>query len=261
MKRHLLILGKAVGFFVLWGLLIVLITIPAVVEPAFLGGNVAFLGLWAEFLPLLATLIATAVFVKIDKVRVPLSGALVKDTLLGLGLGVVWLGAVVAVLYFGGVLAFGAANEVSYLGAWFVAALFNVAMQNVLVRGYLFELFKVKYHVVWAVIVTTVLFTALHSGIFAEGLVPVLNVATMSLFVSLLLLYTGGLWAPIVAHFVWNSVGRLIFGVVSLGYGYPNWLSGNYQIEGSLVTLVLNVLLIAWLGSLLWRKKLREGLQ
>lgn len=52
-----------------------------------------------------------------------------------------------------------------------------------------------------AVIVSTGLFTFAHGGAFEAGILPVLNVITMSLFVTAVLEYTDSLIAPIVIHF------------------------------------------------------------
>ena len=139
-------------------------------------------------------------------------------------------------------------------------------MQNYLVRGYLFALFREKYNTITAVIITTVLFTAMHGGAFEAGVVAVLNVVTMSVFVSLLLIYTESIITPIIVHFIWNSIGRLIFGVVSMADDYPNlWdsnLSGNnlisggvFKIEGSIVVFAINIILIAIMLYLLKKRK------
>jgi membrane protease YdiL (CAAX protease family) len=105
----------------------------------------------------------------------------------------------------------------------------------------------------------------MHAGAFEAGFIAVLNVITMSVFVSLLLIHTESLLAPIIAHFIWNSIGRLVFGVVSMADDYPSmWncnISGNilisggeYKIEGSIVVLAANLILIALMTFLLKRR-------
>ena len=91
------------------------------------------------------------------------------------------------------------------------------------------------------------------------------TVVTMSLFVSLLLIYTKSLLAPIVVHFIWNSVGRLIFGVVSMADDYPSLLNcslsgsslisgGAFKIEGSIVVFMINLILIVITAYLLKKR-------
>ena len=66
--------------------------------------------------------------------------------------------------------------------------------------------------------------------------------------------YTESLVAPIVIHFLWNGVGAIILGGVSLAEDYPHLfnrvisgnsiLSGdNCKIEGSIVVLFMNLIL------------------
>lgn len=58
----------------------------------------------------------------------------------------------------------------------------------------------------------------------------------MSLFVTAVLEYTESLVAPIVIHFLWNGVGAIILGGVSLAEDYPHLfnmvISGNSILSG-----------------------------
>ncbi len=96
-----------------------------------------------------------------------------------------------------------------------------------------------------ATIATTTLFTVLHGGAFEAGAVPVLNVLTMSLLMTVALEYSGSMIAPAIMHFLWNGISALVLGGVSLADDYPNLLittfpgneilsGGVCKIEGSL---------------------------
>ena len=191
-------------------------------------------------------------FVEKRKITVPILYNPLKNTLFGLALGCAWIGAAVLVLVLTGSLHFTGRHEIPYLAVWFIAVLLNVIMQEYLIRGYLFSLLKEKYNVFVAIIVTTIFFTIIHGGAFEAGIVAVMNVITMSIFVSMLLVLTKSLLAPIIVHFIWNSVGQLIFGIVPLADDYPclmdGTLSGNIMIsggyaklEGSIIVLIVNV--------------------
>ncbi|MDL4842625.1 CPBP family intramembrane glutamic endopeptidase [Aquibacillus rhizosphaerae] len=156
-------------------------------------------------------------------------------------------------------------NNINLIWIWILAALFNAAMQELLVRGYLYQLWKQKYNVVVAIVLTTALFTFMHAGAFEAGIIPVMNVISMSVFITLLLEYTGTIIAPIVAHFVWNTIGAIILGGVSLAPDYPNLFNstfqgnslisgGTYKIEGSIVVLIVNLILIVSLFACNKRK-------
>jgi len=268
MKKHLLTYGKALGFFITWLLTVIIMAIPAVGEPSFFYGHAVYLRLWWEFLPLLGVLLATGFFlwaVEKRKITVAIWRNPLKNIAYGLLLGFIWLGSVVGFLYLVGVFSFGDKNNVSHMPIWFTSVLLNVIMQNLLVRGYIFSLFREKYNTIVAIILTTVLFTAMHAGAFEAGIVAVCNIVTMSIFVSLLLIYTESLLAPIITHFIWNSIGCLILGVVSMADDYPNLLNcslsgttlisgGVFGIEGSIVVFVMNVLLITFMSYLIKKR-------
>ena len=152
------------------------------------------------------------------------------------------------------------------LPIWILAAILNVVMQELLVRGYLYQMIKQKHNIVAATIVTTTLFTALHGGAFEAGLIPVLNVVTMSLLMTVILEYTGSIIAPIIMHTIWNVVGAIIFGGVSLADDYPHLLNvifsgndilsgGSCKIEGNIVVFIMNTLMICLFVILKNRKK------
>ena len=96
---------------------------------------------------------------------------------------------------------------------------------------YLYQLLKQRHSLAAAVIVTTALFTLMHGGAFEAGPLPVLNVLTMSLLMTVVLEYTGSIIAPTVMHFIWNGVGALVLGGVSLADDYPHLL--NMAVSGS----------------------------
>ncbi|WP_231574871.1 CPBP family intramembrane glutamic endopeptidase [Paenibacillus sp. FSL R7-0273] len=186
----------------------------------------------------------------------PLAQHFFRNILLGIAAGALWLGSVVAVLLLTDTMAIHSRNEVNYIWIWILASLLNVAMQELLVRGYLYQLWKRSSNRLAAAAITTLLFVLMHGGAFEAGIIPVLNVVTMSLFMTLLLEYTGTLLAPVLAHFVWNTAGAVILGGVSLAGDYPKLYNssyhgasllsgGGYAIEGSVVVLIINIALIS----------------
>ena len=83
---------------------------------------------------------------------------------------------------------------------------------------------------------------------------------------SILLEYTQSLIAPIVSHAIWNIIGALILGSVSLADDYPNLFEtqfvgnemisgGNLKFEGSIIVLMLNICFIILFFILLKKRK------
>lgn len=261
MKKFSITALKVAAFFIGWSLLVGLGNIP-------LSDNPAIWRLGAEALPLVFILIFSIIFWLIERRKVEIISFRkpIFNICVGVGTGFIWLGIAVAIMYLMGAISFTGSNQIPYLAVWLFACFLNVIMQELLVRGYIYQMIKSKYNVVNSIIVTTILFTALHGGAFEAGVIAVFNVITMSVFMSLVLEYTGSLVAPILIHTIWNSVGAIILGGVSLADDYPHLLNlafrgneilsgGSCKMEGSIVVLGLNVLLSITFYFLLKRRK------
>ena len=261
MKKVLGTILKIVLFFLGWAIVASIIPLPKTDSPA-------IWRLWAEITPLIAIITFTFVFWLIERKQVKLH--ILDNPVKGFGVGiiggVVWLGCSVLILFLLDVLKIDGSNNVKQLPIWLLAAILNVVMQELLVRGYLYQKIKQKHSLIAAIVMTTGIFTALHGGAFEAGIIPVLNVVTMSLLMTAALEYTGSIIAPIIMHTIWNCIGAIILGGVSLADDYPHLLnislSGNdilsggvCKIEGSIVVLVINILLI---GYYLYKQRKRK---
>ena len=251
---------KTVLFFIGWAVLCAFI-------PLLNTDNAAIWRLWAEITPLIAIIVFTLVFWLIEKKQIKLHFLVNPSKGLTVGIigGVAWLGCSVIILLLFSVLKIDGINNVTMLPIWLLAAILNVMMQELLVRGYLYQMIKQKHNVIAATVVTTGIFTALHGGAFEAGIIPVLNVVTMSLLMTVALEYTGSIVALVIMHGIWNGVGAIILGGVSLAEDYPhllnvtfrgnNILSGGVcKIEGSIVVLAVNILMV-FVFILLKKKK------
>ena len=250
MKKTTITIAKFLEFFLGWAILTSILPLSSSENPA-------IWRLWAEITPLLAIIVFTLIFWLTEKknVRLYLFDNPVKGAALGVITGVVWLAVPVLVMCIAKIIHFDGVGSISLFPVWMLAAFLNVITQELLVRGYLYQMIKQKHNIVAATIATTALFTVLHGGAFEAGVVPVLNVLTMSLLMTVVLEYSGSIIAPTIMHFLWNGIGALVLGGVQLADDYPNLLittfSGNEilsggacKIEGSSIVLVVNVILI-----------------
>jgi len=242
---------KSIGFFLGWAILVSILPLSSSKEPA-------VWRLWAEITPLLAIAAFTLGFWLAEKknIKLHLLDNPVKGMTLGIITGIVWLAIPVLVMYAAKIIHFDGINVIHLFPVWVLAVFLNTIMQELLVRGYLYQMLKQKHNIIVATIVTTILFTALHGGAFEAGVIPVLNVLTMSLLMTVVLEYSGSIIAPTMMHFLWNGIGALVLGGVSLADDYPNLIvttftgndilsGGTCKIEGSIIVLIVNVVLIA----------------
>ncbi|NMA06815.1 MAG: CPBP family intramembrane metalloprotease [Ruminococcaceae bacterium] len=265
MKKTLITIVKILLFFIGWAVLLVA---GEFIIPDSPGSAVwRFL---SELVPFLSAVLFTALFWLIEKRRIKpvvLSSPL-KNTAIGILAGVIWIGIAAAVLMLSGTMKITAYNSVPMLWLWALSVFINAAMQELLVRGYLFQMLKTDYNVAIATIITTALFTFMHGGAFEAGVIPVVNVLTMSLLMTIVLEYTGSLIVPAIMHFIWNFIGGIILGGVVLAEDYPNLyvteFGGNIlltggapKMEGSIAVLILNILLIFVFSLLIKKKKLK----
>lgn len=248
-KKLLITIGKSLLFFAGWALLAGFLPIPD-------SSNGAVWRFWAELIPLLAIVVMTALFWFIEKKKVPLNivSSPLKNFAVGIIAGIVWLGATVVILILTGTMTIIGHNYVPMLWLWIISVFLNTIMQEMLVRGYLYQLIKANCNTITAAVITTALFTLMHGGAFEAGIIPVLNIVTMSLLMTAVIEYTHSLTTPIIMHFIWNCVGAVILGGVSLADDYPNLCvteftgnallsGGEFKIEGSAVVLLLNMAL------------------
>lgn len=250
MKKLSFTISKCLFFFLGWSITVGVIPLPEEISPP----------LWrflAELIPLISIVFFSAIFYFIEKkqVSILISSNYGKGLSYGLSGGLVWISLTTFIFYILGILNLDTQNDVDMLALWIISAILNVIMQELLVRGYLYQIIKKTHSLTSSVIVTTVLFTLLHGGAIVAGIIPTLNVITMSLFMSILLEHTQSLIAPIIAHSIWNIIGAIILGSVSLADDYPKLFNaqfvgneilsgGDLKFEGSLIVLVINLCLI-----------------
>ena len=217
MKKMLITTGKTLIFFMGWALVGGLLPIPD-------SSNGAVWRFWAELVPFLSVVGFTILFWLFEKKRIRLHiiSSPLKNIIMGIFAGIVWIGIAAIVLITLGTMKITACNPVPMLCLWILSVFINATMQELLVRGYLYQMLKTEYNVIVATVITTALFTFMHGGAFQAGVVPVLNVLTMSLLMTIVLEYTQSLIVPTIMHFIWNCVGAIILGGVALASDYPH---------------------------------------
>ena len=251
---------KILIFFVSWIAISVLIPIPEGVSDVW----------WrfiAELVPFLAIVILTYVFNSFEKDRLYIMyfEKPFKQTLSGILLGLIWFFIPFLLLNSIGYFKIIDKNYINLLGIWIVSAFINTIMQEFLVRGYIYQLLKREYNIMIATIVSTLLFTFMHGGAFEAGPIAVVNVLTMSLLMTIILEYTNSLLMPTIMHFIWNVMGGIIFGTVSLAEDYPHLYNikiignqlvsgGSFKMEGSIFVCIVNIIMIMIIYYLYKRK-------
>lgn len=176
-----------------------------------------------------------------------------KSALWGVIIGIALMAAILGILWLLGAFKITGFNKVSLWYIYIAALLLNVAAGELLIRGYLFSLYK-KYHgFIFAAVFSTALYLCVNTEIFSKSK---LYIASAILFNLLLCCFTDTAKGPlnIVLRFVYTIVSGLMLGGDLLTEKYPvlakysfsgNKLisGGKYQVEGSVITVAILAIL------------------
>lgn len=252
---------KILAFLGVWALL----TSGAVMATVWLGGESFYtetryrVGLEVVLtIVVLVALMFTARFVDKRSLRtIGFAPGHLPDLLLGAVVGAAIFAIPLAVLAMMGAAHFAPDLDgftMQALGIGLFVCFFNVATQEILVRGYMFQELWEKYGAWIATIATTLFFVALHTAALlqgAQGLIAGANILLASLLLSLAYVRTGALWLPIGIHLGWNGLQGPVLGinVTGLDLGFGHWsvfsftgdallTGGEMGVEGGLVGLI-----------------------
>ncbi|MFF2484733.1 CPBP family intramembrane glutamic endopeptidase [Paenibacillus sp. NPDC058071] len=128
--------------------------------------------------------------------------------------------------------------------------------EEIFSRGYVQGLLKFHYGSTVAIVVSSILFTLMHSlnsGMF-ESPFPFINIVLAGVIMAVAREWTGGLWWPIGLHLTWNYFQGHVFGFNVSGTSDmpsilhstdngPSWLSGGaFGAEGSLISVIVLII-------------------
>ncbi|HQZ82868.1 MAG TPA: type II CAAX endopeptidase family protein [Pyrinomonadaceae bacterium] len=161
------------------------------------------------------------------------------------------------------------------IGLSLVFFAFGAAFEEALFRGYVLQTFARSGFAWLAIVLTSLLFGAVHLANPAADWVSTVNTILAGVVFSVAYLKTLDLWLPFGLHFMWNFAQGSIFGVEVSGLKFlspislfvetdhgPKWLTGeSYGIEGSVgctIALLLLIAAIYFIPSLKPDEKLSE---
>lgn len=146
-------------------------------------------------------------------------------------------------------------NFYSFLSSIFLF-LFVAISEELLVRGYILKNLMVSFNNCIALIVSSVIFSLMHSGNPNIEIFSLFQLFISGLLLGIPYIITKNLWFSIGLHFSWNFFQGTIFGfnvsgfehysIIQTKYNTANmWNGGIFGFEGSILCLIFQIVVIA----------------
>ncbi|CYW81123.1 metal-dependent membrane protease [Streptococcus suis] len=186
-----------------------------------------------------------------------------KDFLLGWGIGAAMLTTCTLIMWGLGAIEFTSIQFSTKLVGEFIILILAWSIQGtteeILTRGWMFSSLSAKHNIPIGIIVSSLFFTFLHLGNNAISLIPILDLTLFAVLACLIMLKTGNIWVIGGLHAAWNCFQGNVFAFpvsgtdagqafVQIGITGPEWLSGGkFGVEGSIISLLVQGIMISWL--------------
>jgi membrane protease YdiL (CAAX protease family) len=131
----------------------------------------------------------------------------------------------------------------------FIAVAF---MEEIAIRGYVLRKLMRWTNKYTALIISSVIFSALHAPNPNINFLPLLNLFFAGLLLGIVYIYTKNLWFSIALHFSWNFFQGAIFGFNVSGIEFNSiiiqkiqhnniWNGGDFGFEGSVLCILMQI--------------------
>jgi len=136
-----------------------------------------------------------------------------KSLTIGIILGVVLQSLTILVIYLKGSYSIISINPILFLVPPLTMAFTSSIFEETLMRGIIFRITEEKLGSYFALIITAVLFGAMHLANPNSSLIAAIGLAIQAgLLLASAYIYSRNLWFPIAIHFAWNFTQSAIFG-------------------------------------------------
>lgn len=230
--------------------------------------NQALLDLWREGIFLAVMIIFTALFLKFAEhgtLKVFNTKNKLRHYSIGLLTAIIPLGITVAALWLLKMLTFSGTSKAEHIILRLLSLLFNIVATELLLRGYLFRLYRKYYSIPVTTAVITALFISLNLYMLSDGVIYTVNMLIMNITLCLVAEYTRSVLAPVTAHFIYNAVSSLVFGsfeasetflpLLNVSFSGNKYLSGgDMKLEGSAIMLCVNIAMCIYFAVRLYKR-------
>ena len=143
--------------------------------------------------------------------------------------------------------------ELFYVGLLFISVSLS---EEILIRGYVLSNFMDSSNKYIALLISSLLFALMHGLNPNITTIGMINLFLAGIMLGITYLFTKNLWFALVNHFSWNFFqamfgfhvsGLTIYSPVKLKIEPSIWTGGEFGVEGSVLTILLQSILIVFL--------------
>ncbi|KFF19414.1 CPBP family intramembrane glutamic endopeptidase [Flavobacterium hydatis] len=161
------------------------------------------------------------------------TNGIARNLIVGTLIGAVLQSLTILVIYLNGSFSIISVNPVSFIIIPLTIAFTIAIIEEILIRGIIFRVMEEKLGSYIALIISALIFGALHLPNAGSTLLSGLCIAVEAgLLLGAAFMYSRNLWFPIALHFAWNFTQSGIFGAITSGNEKSNSLLVT-KIEGS----------------------------
>jgi len=158
---------------------------------------------------------------------------ILKSLIIGIILGVVLQSLTILVIYLKGGYQIVSINPILFLVPPLTMAFTSAIFEETLMRGIIFRITEEKLGSYFALIISAVIFGAMHLANPSSSLTAAIALAIQAgLLLASAYIYSRNLWFPIAIHFAWNFTQSAIFGANVSGNAISKTLITS-KIEGT----------------------------
>lgn len=199
-----------------------------------------------------------------------------KDFLIGWCIGAAMLvSCVLIMMLFGSAKIIGFTFSTKFLLRLIVAAIawtIQSSTEEFLTRGWMFSSLAAKYTVPVGVAVSSLFFAAMHLLNDGLNVIAIVDLVLFGILTALYMLKTNSVWGVCGIHAAWNFFQGSVFAfpvsgtlpresLIQVSTSGPVWLSGgNFGVEGTLISNLVQLLIIGWLCCDRFIKKRRPAI-
>lgn len=169
----------------------------------------------------LLSIVTYSLFVKFYEKRAvtELSTKLIgRNLLMGVCLGAILQSLTILVIYFNNGFTIISVNSPLFLLPSLAMAFTSAIFEEIIFRGILFRITEEKLGSYWALVISALIFGAMHLANPHSSVTAALGLAIQAgLLLAAAYIFTKNLWFPIAIHFAWNFTQSGIYGVSTSG--------------------------------------------